>query len=158
MRKPKPMSGTDRLRDVARAMTPPRFLRRYQQQESFRRRIRRALPPLVLGAIVFSLFASDTGLVALGIRFLKLRRLESDVARLEQHAEFLHAEQARREKDRSTLERMAREHFGMAYPGERVYRILEVDEDTARRIEREQREREKESPAVLPEEAPRASR
>jgi len=158
MQDPKRPSGIDHVLGVARAMTPPRFLRRYRQQEAFRRRIRAKLPLVALFLLAFSLLASDTGLVALGIRVLKLQRLEGEVAALENRAAFLRAEQSRREDDRATLERLARERCGMAYPGEQVYRIIEVDDATARRIEREQRERAKEAPAEVPEDDPRASR
>ena len=158
MQDPKRPSGIERVLGIARAMTPPRFVRRYRQQAAFRRRLRAALPLVALFLLGFSLLASDTGLVALGIRALKIRRLEGEVAGLEHHAAFLHAEQSRREDDRATLERLARERCGMAYPGEQVYRIIEVDDATARRIEREQREQAKAAPAEVPEDVPRASR
>ncbi len=151
-------SGTERMLDVARAMTPPRFLRRYREQEAFRRRIRRALPMVVLFLVAFSLLASDTGLVAVGIRAVKIRRLETDVAALEHRSSFLHDEHARRQDDRETLERLARERCGLAYPGEKVYRIIEVDDATARRISREQRLHAKQAPAEIQEDDPRASR
>lgn len=158
MRDSQPRSGTERVLDVARAMTPPRFLRRYREQEAFRRRIRRALPLIAIFLIAFSLLASDTGLVAQGIRVVKIRRLETDVAALERRSKFLRDEHARRQDDRETLERLARERCGLAYPGEKVYRIIEVDDATARRIAREQRRHAKEAPAEVQEDHPRASR
>jgi len=142
--------------EVARAMTPPRFLRRYREQEAFRRRIRRTLPLVALFLIAFSLLASDTGLVAQGIRVVKIRRLETDVAALEQRSNFLRNEHTRRQDDRETLERLARERCGLAYPGEKVYRIIEVDDATARRIAREQRAHAKQTSADVPEDDPRA--
>jgi len=144
--------------EIARVMTPPRFLRRYREQEAFRRRIRRALPLTALFLIAFSLLASDTGLIALAIRVVKIRRLEADVAALERRSDHLRDQHARRHGDRATLERLARERCGLAYPGEKVYRIIEVDDATGRRIAREQRLHAEESPAEISEDAPRASR
>lgn len=143
--------------EAARAMAPPRFLRRYREQEAFRRRIRRALPVIALFLLGFSLLASDNGLVALSIRAVKTQRLESDVDALERRAAFLRQEHDRRQDDRQTLERLARERCGLAYPGEKVYRIIEIDPSTARRIAREQR-RQAEAPAEASDELPRASR
>lgn len=132
-------SGRDRIAGLARAVTPPRFLRQYRQRAAFRRRVRR-LALTAGGALLAYLFLlSDGGAVSIALRRLEIRRLDQLVRDLEKRDAWLRRELALREDDHDMIERLARERYGMAYPGEKVYRILEVDEDTAQRIEDQRR-------------------
>jgi cell division protein FtsB len=123
----------------ARAALPPRLVRRYRASAAFRRRTHRVARwswVLVLGwAFVFG----DNGLAAVLFRWVRIQKLQREVAALERHDRWLQAEVERRENDPRTLERLARERCGLAYAGEKVYRIVEVSPGEARRLERERR-------------------
>jgi len=80
------------------------------------------------------LFAED-GLLSLALHSWKLRQLKQRVAQLQERRDWLLEEIARRESDPATLERLAREEYGMIRPGERVVRIRPVEESEARRFE-----------------------
>jgi cell division protein FtsB len=80
------------------------------------------------------LFAED-GLLSLAVRSWKIRQLQQRIASLQERRDWLLEEIARREADPATLERLAREEYGMIRPGERVVRIRPVDEAEARRYE-----------------------
>jgi cell division protein FtsB len=80
------------------------------------------------------LFAED-GLLSLAVRSWKIRQLQQRVTQLQTRRDWLQEEIARRESDPATLERLAREEYGMIRPGERVVRIRAVDEAEARRFE-----------------------
>lgn len=84
---------------------------------------------LVAGAAYFALFGGEYSL-------LELQRLKSDLAEEQVRLEEARAEivrlQARvdsLENDSATIERIARERYGLIRPGERLYRFVE---DTAR--------------------------
>jgi len=81
------------------------------------------------------LFAED-GLLWLGMRSWKIRQLRHEVTRLEAQRDALQDEILRRQNDPATIERLAREEYGMLFPGERVVRIRSVEESEARRFER----------------------
>jgi cell division protein FtsB len=80
------------------------------------------------------LFAED-GLISLALRSWRIHQLQQRVAQLEQRRDWLHQEIVRRQSDPVTLERLAREEYGMIRPGERVVRIRPVAEAEARRFE-----------------------
>lgn len=80
---------------------------------------------LVAGAAYFALFGGEYSL-------LELQRLESDLAQEQVRLEEARAEitrlQARvdsLENDSATIERIARERYGLIRPGERLYRFVE---------------------------------
>ena len=88
------------------------------------------------GAIYFALFGGDYGYFA--VRRLekektaeeqKLKELQAELARMRSHADSL-------EKDSATLERIAREKYGLIRDGERLYRFVDstkVPADTSKR-------------------------
>lgn len=83
---------------------------------------------LVAGAAYFALFGGEYSL-------LELQRLKSDLAEEQVRLDEARAEilrlQARvdsLENDSATIERIARERYGLIRPGERLYRFVE---DTA---------------------------
>ncbi len=128
-----------RLLALVRGAVPPRLERHYRDSPAFRRRVHRALRWSWLPVLLYSLVFADNGLASIAVRFVRLHRLEHQVAALEERNARLRAEIVRREKDPEAIERLARERYGMAYPGEKVYRIVEVTAAEARRLERERR-------------------
>ncbi len=128
-----------RLLALARAVVPPRLERHYRDSAAFRRRVHRALRWSWLPVVLYSLVFADNGLASIAVRLVRLHRLEHQLAELEMRNARLRAEIVRREKDPEAIERLARERYGMAYPGEKVYRIVEVTPAEARRLERERR-------------------
>jgi len=133
------LPGRSRLVEIARAVTPPRFLRLYQERATFRRRVKRAMVwsfvPVLLWAFVFA----DGGLLSIVARRVHLWQLQRQVVRLEARQALLQQAIEHRESDPVVLERLARERYGMAQPGETVYRIVEITPDKGRAIAREQR-------------------
>jgi len=145
-------SNLIRLGRRAEVLVPPRFARRYRDSPSFRRRLHRALRWSFVPVLAYFFLFTDSGLAAIGLRLVRIQTLQRQVTMLERRQSRLEHEIDLRKNDRDTLERLARERCGMAYPGEKVYRIVEVSPSQARRVERRQhqiereREREAESP------------
>ena len=139
-----PRTPRARVASLARAVVPPRFLRRYRERAAFRRQMRRVVAWGLVSIVAYAFVFADGGLLSIVWRRLRIRQLEGQVAEMERRAARLHSEVDLRLNDRVTLERLAREKYGMAYPGEKIYRIVEVNEAEARRIEREQRRLERE--------------
>ncbi|MGH7461341.1 MAG: FtsB family cell division protein [Longimicrobiales bacterium] len=87
----------------------------------------------VLGAVYFALFGGDYS-------FFEVRRLERD--RAAEHARLealqnelgqLRARTDSLQKDPATLERVAREKYGMIRDGERLYRFVDSAQDSTTR-------------------------
>jgi cell division protein FtsB len=134
-----------RLLAGARAAIPPRLARHYRERPAFRRRVHRFLRwswvPLLAGSLLFA----DNGVASIVLRAIRIRLLERQVAALERRNDRLRDEIDRREKDPAAIEELARERYGMAYPGEKVYRIIDVTPAEGRRLERERRRLEREA-------------
>ena len=145
--RPRP-TGRQMILDLARAVTPPRFLRRYQERSRFRRQVRNAAGWGALLLLGYAFVLADSGLLSIAWRMLRIRQLEHDVRVLETREAWLREELAQRQDGKRTIERLAREKYGMALPGEKIYRIVEVSEAEARRLERERRRLEKDAPPV----------
>ena len=96
--------------------------------ERRRRRIVRIALALVLGvALYYALFGGEYSV-------FELRRLSTRVEQEQQRLDSLRVEvdslEARAdslENDSATIERIARERYGMIRPGERLYRFVEGD-------------------------------
>lgn len=96
--------------------------------ERRRRRIAQIALALVLGAaIYYALFGGEYSVFE--VRRLSARVAEEqarlDSLRLE--VDSLEARAAALENDSATIERIARERYGMIRPGERLYRFVEED-------------------------------
>ncbi len=115
--------------------TPPKYLRRHAARNTRRRRLRLAFAWLVGAGVVFGFVFADGGLVSILKRRARIRHLQLEVQRLEADHQALAREIERRRDDPATIERLAREEYGMIYAGERVVRIVEVSEAEARQIE-----------------------
>jgi len=142
--------------------TPPRFLRRHAERSARRRRNRRLAAAGVLGAFALAFIFTDGGLLSILVRRMRVQRLEHKVAALEARRNWLQGEVERRRSDPETLERIAREQYGMVRDGEKLIRILQVSEEEARRAEKAQAEMRKRAEAAaenadrLPQEAQRS--
>jgi cell division protein FtsB len=93
-------------------------------------KLRWVLLPVIAGAVYFAFFGGEYTLR--DVRRLQkqrdaeqqqLQQAKLDVARLRAHADSL-------EKDSVTLERVAREKYGMVKPGERLYRFADKKDTT----------------------------
>jgi cell division protein FtsB len=134
--------------------TPPRFLRRHAERVAHRRRMHRLLTGMAVAVLAWGFVLADGGLVSIVSRRARIRQLTHHVEALEQRHVWLQEEIGRRQKDRATIERIAREQYGLIYPGETIYRIREIDEAAAQRIESEQAARLRTEPD-RPTESPR---
>ena len=121
--RPRP-TGRQVILDLARAVTPPRFLRRYQERSRFRRQVRNAIGWGALLLLGHAFVLADSGLLSIAWRTLRIRQLEREVHALEERESWLREELAQRQDDKRTIERLAREKYGMALPGEKIYRIV----------------------------------
>ncbi len=133
------LPGRSRLVEMARAVTPPRFLRLYEERATFRRRVQRAVTWSFVPVLVWAFVFADGGLFSIVARRVHLWQLERQVVRLEARQAVLLQAIEHRESDPVVLERLARERYGMALPGETVYRIVEITPEKGRAIAREQR-------------------
>jgi cell division protein FtsB len=77
------------------------------------------------GALYFALFGGDYSLFEVrrlererAVEYARLRDLQAEMARLQARADSI-------EKDSATLERVAREKFGLIRDGERLYRFVD---------------------------------
>lgn len=120
------------------AWTPPRFLRRHAARTAHRRRRRRLVTGAIVALLGFGFLFADGGLASILWRRFRIHRLEKQVAVLAARQKWLQEEAGRRKKDRATIERIAREEYGMIYPGEKLIRIVAVSEKEARRVEKAQ--------------------
>lgn len=117
--------------------TPPRFLRRHAERTARRRTLRRLGIGLLAALLGFGFLFADGGLASILWRRFRIHRLEKQVATLEVRRQWLQDEAQRRKKDRATIERIAREEYGMIFPGETLIRVVPVSEKEARRVEKE---------------------
>jgi cell division protein FtsB len=136
---------------LVRVVTPPRLVRRYRDSAAFRRQVRRAAAWAGLCALAYAFLFADGGLASILWRRWRIRELQHRVVELERRQSWLERELALRQDDRDMIERLARERYGMAYPGEKVYRIVEVSESEAQRIEHEKRRLERLETNAAPE-------
>jgi cell division protein FtsB len=82
--------------------------------------------PLVAGAAYYALFGGEYSLLEMRrlerekkIEAQRLQQTRAEVARLRAHADSL-------ANDSGTLERIARERYGLIKPGERLYRFVDT--------------------------------
>ncbi|HEX6559470.1 MAG TPA: septum formation initiator family protein [Longimicrobiales bacterium] len=103
--------------------------------------------PVVAGAAYYALFGGEYSLLETRrlerekqLEAQRLAQTRADVARLRAHADSL-------ANDSATLERIARERYGLIKPGERLYRFVDsagarpIPRDSARKDSSRTRER-----------------
>jgi cell division protein FtsB len=109
--------------------------------------VHRALTWSWVPLLAWSFLFTDSGLFSIGYRHLRILELQHQLEAAELQSARLEAEADRRTDDPATIERLARERYDMAYPGESIYRVQEISSGQARRIERAQRQIEKQQEA-----------
>ena len=90
-----------------------------------RRRLKILVALLVVVAGLYLLLTGEQGFIRVAEKRDELADLEAEVARLEAINDSLRQVLWLLENDPGYLEKVAREQFGMAKPGERVYRLRE---------------------------------
>jgi len=90
------------------------------------------LPGLILTAIYFAVFGGEYSLFELRSTRAALQEERTRVAELRQEIDSLRAWADSLEADSVTLERLARERYGMVRSGEILYRFAGPDSLTAR--------------------------
>ena len=94
-------------------------------------KLRRVVLPLLLGlAGYYALFGGEYSLLELRAARQEIRTKEEELVRLRAEVEHLRARADSLENDSATIERIARERFGMIREGEILYRMT-VPEDSA---------------------------
>jgi len=89
-------------------------------------RRRQIIPAIVIAlAIYFALFGGEYSLFALRTLEREKEREEAAVERLQGEVDSLRAWIDSLQNDPATLEKIARERYGMIKPGERLYRFTE---------------------------------
>jgi cell division protein FtsB len=89
-------------------------------------RVRRVILPALLGlAAYYALFGGEYSLLELRKAREEIREQESQLTLLRAQVDSLRARADSLENDSATLERIARERFGMIREGEILYRLAE---------------------------------
>lgn len=92
------------------------------------RLVRRALVPLmVLIAVYYAVFGGEYSIFELRAARTAVERERAELARLQREIDSLRAWVDSLESDSATIERIAREEFGMIREGETLYRFAEPD-------------------------------
>ena len=99
-------------------------------------KVKRLILPIVLGlAVYYALFGGEYSLLELRRARSEIKTQAEELELLRAEVEYLRARADSRENDSATLERIARERFGMIRDGEVLYRLVEPHdsaEDTVR--------------------------
>jgi len=94
-------------------------------------KVRRLILPTLLGlAVYYALFGGDYSLLELQRARSEINAQEQELTLLREEVEYLRARADSLQNDSATLERLARERFGMIRDGEVLYRMAEP-RDTA---------------------------
>ena len=105
------------------------FLRQfYRHQSRLSARLQKLLFALLVAALLYVFVLGDSG--AIKITQLRLERsgLEDNIADLQSDGEHLERTIARLQNDNTYIEKLGRERYGYIKPGERVYRIIPLDD------------------------------
>jgi cell division protein FtsB len=95
-------------------------------------KVKRLVLPTLLGlAVYYALFGGEYSLLELKRARSEIKAQAEELDLLREEVEYLRARADSLENDSSTLERLARERFGMIRDGEVLYRLAEP-QDSAR--------------------------
>jgi len=89
------------------------------------------LPTLLGLAVYYALFGGEYSLLELRRARTDIKAQEQELSLLREEVEYLRARADSLENDSATLERLAREHFGMIRDGEVLYRLAEPTDSAA---------------------------
>jgi cell division protein FtsB len=98
---------------------------------------RLVVPLLLMAALYYAVFGGGYSLLDLTRIHAEAERAELRLAELRAETEALERRADALENDPRTLERLARERFGMIYEGERLYRFAEPPERTDPEVDSE---------------------
>jgi cell division protein FtsB len=105
------------------------FLRQYfRPGAKISARLQRLLFFFAMAALIYMFVLSDTGAVRIAQLRLERAKLDRNIAELERNSAQLEASIARLQKDDFFIEKIGRERFNYVHPGERVYRIIPIDD------------------------------
>ena len=92
-------------------------------------KIRKVLLPLLLGlAVYYALFGGEYSLLELRKARSEIKSQEQELQLLRDEVERLQARADSLENDSATIERIARERYGMIREGEVLYRMAEPND------------------------------
>ena len=105
------------------------FLRQYfKPGADISSRLQRVLFFIALSALIYVFVISDTGMIKITQLRLERARLDRNIAELEHNCEQLEASIARLQNDDFYIEKFGRERFNYIRRGERVYKIIPIDD------------------------------
>jgi cell division protein FtsB len=100
--------------------------------EARRRRVLRIALALILGvALYYALFGGEYSVFELRRLSGRVEEAQARLDSLRVEVDSLEARADSLENDSATIERIARERYGMIKPGERLYRFVEGDSGSA---------------------------
>ena len=95
-------------------------------------KVRRLILPTLLGlAVYYALFGGEYSLLELQRARSQINAQEQELTLLREEVEYLRARSDSLQYDSATLERLARERFGMILDGEVLYRMAEPMDSAA---------------------------
>jgi cell division protein FtsB len=95
-------------------------------------KVKRLILPTLLGlAVYYAVFGGDYSLLELHKARSEIKTQELELDLLRDEVEFLRARADSLEHDSATIERLARERFGMIRDGEILYRFAEPPDSAA---------------------------
>jgi cell division protein FtsB len=95
-------------------------------------KVRRLILPILLGlAVYYALFGGEYSLLELRKARSEIRAQEEELTLLREEVVYLRARADSLQNDSATLEKLAREHFGMIRDGEVLYRMAEPMDSAA---------------------------
>jgi len=95
-------------------------------------KVRRLVLPTLLGlAVYYAVFGGESSLLELRKARSEITAQKQELTLLREEVEYLRARADSLQNDSATLEKFAREHFGMIRDGEVVYRMAEPRDSAA---------------------------
>jgi cell division protein FtsB len=95
-------------------------------------RLKRLVLPILLGlAFYYAFFGGEYSLLELRQARKDIKAKEQELSLLREEVEYLRARADSLENDSATIERIAREKYGMIRDGEVLYRLVEETDSAA---------------------------
>jgi cell division protein FtsB len=105
------------------------FLRQfYRHQTQLSERLQKVLFALLVAALIYVFILGDSGAIKILQLRLERSRLDSDIVQLQQSVVQLEKSIERLEDDYGYIEKIARERYGYVRPGDRVYKMVPIDD------------------------------
>jgi len=105
------------------------FLRNfYRHQAQISERVQKIVFFLILAGMIYAFLLGENGFVRIALLRAERAGLDSDIAELQQSEALLAEEIERLKTEDFYIEKMGREKFGYVKPGDRVYRLIPIDD------------------------------